>query len=247
VPEHVLPDPPYAATVGLLLLDRDQMDGEPYPGDLGQDRSVEGKLIDVSVTPCVGLEPGQIVAGLQINDPLLRMEPVDPDLTGDASVLLPCHPLGDSLLQERDSRLMASDACGQLLDERGLLIGEDRFPLPSSPFLIGLRAWSVDLAGLLVDGPADGIGHRERLRPLQNRGMSGPTNQVGRSVFVRDQTEFSPPVEKRASPELGELMAGKELPCPFVIDPLRLTGEEGGIRSPSLLMLCSRHDAPFPI
>ena len=72
---------PDAATIRLLLFDRDDVDRNEFTDHLGKHVLVEGELVVVTETAGVGLEPNEVVAGLQIDDAEFGIRPVDPYLT----------------------------------------------------------------------------------------------------------------------------------------------------------------------
>jgi len=82
--EDVLTHHPHAAAVRLFLLDGDEVDRqEGLVEGLGEHRPVEGQLVGVAVAAGVRLEPRQIIARLDVDDPVVRAEP--PTVTVEAA------------------------------------------------------------------------------------------------------------------------------------------------------------------
>jgi len=99
----------------------------------------ERQLVGVAVTTRVGFEPRQVVTRFEVNDPLDWFEPVDPNLAGEPAVLGPHDTLGDSVLQQIDSRLVHRDRFVHPLDHFELRIRENRFTNRRCPFSPGFR------------------------------------------------------------------------------------------------------------
>ena len=138
----------------------------------------------------VGLEPGQVVAGLQVHDAAVRVEPVHADLAGHAAVVAPHDAFGDAFATAgpRPSRWPARRRpCSRPVElgerEHGLALGR-------GPFGIGLGRRAEHLAGLRVDGPADGVLGLELVAPFQHERVQCPADQICRTIFIGDQPQL---------------------------------------------------------
>ncbi len=109
-----LPDP---AAIRFLLFNRDDVDRQfgigPYACRFSnplrvaalvdcrfKDGLIERELLVITVTPSVGFEPNEVVAGLEIDDSQGRVRPVDADLALKITVLRANDALGLALFEQ---------------------------------------------------------------------------------------------------------------------------------------------------
>ncbi len=155
---------------------------------------VEGHLVGVPVAAGVHLQPVEVVAGLQVDDAALGVQPVEPRLARHAAVLGPDDALGDAVGQKRRGVLVRADRGVQVLDERGLIVVEHGLPLRLGPLLEGLRAAAEGLAGLRIDRA-----RRRRTRARRPRGLRGSAC----APRGRRGTPAGPPPSPARAPSCG--------------------------------------------
>jgi len=176
---------------------------------LGQDGPVEGDLPVVAVAPGVGLEPGQVVAGLEVDDAAMRVQPVDTDLARRAAVLGPHDAFGAAVEQERHGLVVHLDAGPHLLDQIDLIVGQDRLALDRGPLGEGLRGRTERLAGLFVDGAAQRERRLKGIPALEDQRVRGASDEVAGRIGVLDQADRLLAVQPRAPDEVQELVAAE--------------------------------------
>jgi hypothetical protein len=184
--QDVRVDPPDAAAKWLAFLDGDQVDRKYFARLERQQGTVEGELVEVAERPGVGLEVLELVAGLEIDEALGGVEPVEPGLAGDAPVVAAEDTLRQPFGQEFASHGVALHRTGQLLDEGGLAVGEDRLGLALGPLLVGLGAAVEQLAGRRVGRPAEGVLAPVGVAAFQDQRVGGAADLEGGAVLLDD-------------------------------------------------------------
>ncbi len=185
------------------------MDGNVDPQGFRKHGAVEGQLMGVPVATRVGFEPRQVVARFEVNDPLDRFEPIDSDLAGESAVLGSHDTLGDSVLQQIDSRLVHRDRFVHPLDRFELRIREDRFTNRRCPVTPGFCRSSEWLPGAGIDRTADTEVFAESFEAFEDQHVGGSTDQVCRRFFLGAWLGLLAVVELGALAKVGQLVAGK--------------------------------------
>ena len=151
----------------------------------GQDGAVERHLVGVAVAARVHLQPVEVVAGLEVDDPALGVQPVEPRLARHAAVLGPDDALGDAVGQQRRRRARAP----------GRRRSGSRSARPGRRSRTGLPCASAHSWNALVrlpkgspvfglTGPPEGVLPLVGLATLQDERVRGAPDEVRGPVLV---------------------------------------------------------------
>ena len=212
---------PRPAAKRRLLLDGDEMDRHGPRMDLGQDAEVEGHLMGVAVAPDIGLEVGDVVAGFQINQPALRVEPVKPCLTRHAVVVGTDHALRHAGAQEFAGDRVGADGVFEVGQQSGLFGRKDRIGRGGTDREVGVEALAAfqdeDMGrpaqcegGAVVDGRAGAAPPKSALAAppvpvagalsLTRRGGDGSAPGIAKMASESGHGERRRPAMARAAP-----------------------------------------------
>jgi len=107
--------------------------------------------------------------------------------------------------------------CGEILDQRQIVMVNAGFALPLRPIAEGLRVFAVRLVLLRIDRPADRESGFERIPALQDAAVGGLAEQERGAVGLLDQTQPLLLIELRAGHEVEQLVARQVFARPGVI------------------------------
>jgi len=142
---------PHAGGERLVLLDGYDVYRHGHAGHDPDDGAVERHLVDVPEAAAVGLEPLQAVAGLEVDQPGLRREPVHPDLTRHTAVFRPNHTLRLSAGEQFGCRGVEVYAPLEVQDEGIVLAGHHFAVLSRQPVGVSLGDGEIKEGGLVEE------------------------------------------------------------------------------------------------
>ena len=204
------------------------MDGQSDTAHDGEQRPVERELVQVLECVDVPLERIDRIAGLEINEPtaVLEVDPVEPGLAQHAVHLAAHHALRDALGQQLAGEQVLANACGHLLDRRGVGVGQHGLAALLGPLGERLSARAIRLACLLVDRPADRVLGLVALASFEDQRVRCPPDEERMAVPVRDQPHLLAPEQKRARAEVRQPVRRQAFATAGVICLRRLTYQD---------------------
>jgi hypothetical protein len=179
--------------------------GIATPTTRARTAQVEGHLMAVAEPSSVGFEPGEIVAGLQIHDPLVRVEPVHADLAREPAVPVRTTPSGMPSAKSSAACSWARTLDGHRVDHFELFVGQYRLTLLPRPIRRTLPWSRRTLARLLVDRAADGEVGVEGSWPSNASVWTARRDQVRRPIFIGDDPSSLLDEKLRALAEVRRL------------------------------------------